>query len=120
MKEAWRREETLHRRHDSLTSDISASVTTAAKVLCNITSCDSCSSIKPLQTKVAQFLSNSRVPMETVALTYNILSQPAVAAMHCWHGNPTAFAKIMRILGPESDGCWGWDGSTGRAPGNPS
>ncbi|KAH0340979.1 hypothetical protein KCU74_g128, partial [Aureobasidium melanogenum] len=33
------------------------------------------------------------------------LSQPAVAAMHCWHGNPTAFAKIMRILGPESDGC---------------
>ncbi|KAH0101454.1 hypothetical protein KCU66_g14968, partial [Aureobasidium melanogenum] len=44
------------------------------------------------------------VPMETVALTYNILSQPAVAAMHCWHGNPTAFAKIMQIHGPGSDG----------------
>ncbi|KAG9590630.1 hypothetical protein KCU97_g7388, partial [Aureobasidium melanogenum] len=104
MKEAWWREETLHGRHDSLTSDISASITIAANVLCNITSCDSCSSIKPLQTKVTQFLSKSLVPMETVALTYNILSQPAVAAMHCWHGNPTAFAKIMQIHGPESDG----------------
>lgn len=79
-------------------------VTIAANVLCNITSCDSCSSIKPLQTKVTQFLSKSRVPIETVALTYNILSQPAVAAMHCWHGNPTAFANIMQIHGPESDG----------------
>lgn len=79
-------------------------VTIAANVLCNITSCDSCSSIKALQTKVTHFLSNSRVPIETVALTYNILSQPAVAAMHCWHGNPTAFAKIMQIHGPDSDG----------------
>ena len=47
--------------------------------------------------------------METVALAYNILSQPTVAAMHCWHSNPVAFAsghmqsKMMQIHGPESD-----------------
>jgi hypothetical protein len=58
---------------------------------------------------ITQFLNNSRVPMETVALAYNILAQPAVAAMHCWHSNPTAFAsghmqsKIMQMHGPESD-----------------
>jgi hypothetical protein len=58
---------------------------------------------------ITQFLNNSRVPMETVALAYNILSQPTVAAMHCWHSNPVAFAsghmqsKIMEMHGPESD-----------------
>jgi hypothetical protein len=47
--------------------------------------------------------------METVALAYNILSQPAVAAIHCWHDNSPAFAsahmqsKILQIHGPESD-----------------
>jgi hypothetical protein len=47
--------------------------------------------------------------METVALAYNILSQPTVAALHCWHSNPVAFAsghmqsKIMQMHGPESD-----------------
>jgi hypothetical protein len=58
---------------------------------------------------ITQFLNNSRVPMETVALAYNILSQPTVAALHCWHSNLVAFAsghmqsKIMQMHGPESD-----------------
>ncbi|KAI4716786.1 hypothetical protein E4T48_07031 [Aureobasidium sp. EXF-10727] len=108
MKEAWWREEALHGRCDSILSDMSPLFTIAADVLCNITACNSCKSVKPLLSMITRFLDNSRVPMETVALAYNILSQPAVAAMHCWHGNPAAFAsgqmsKIMQIHGPESD-----------------
>lgn len=84
-------------------------VATAAEVLCNITACDSCNSVKSLQSMITQFLDNSRVPMETVALVYNILSQPAVAAIHCWHGNSVSStsaqmqSKMMQIHGPESD-----------------
>lgn len=58
---------------------------------------------------ISRFLANSRVPIETIALAFNILSQPAVAAMHCWHGNPDVFSsshmqsKMLQIHGPESD-----------------
>lgn len=52
---------------------------------------------------ISQFLTNSRVPMETVALAYNILSQPSITAMHCWHSDPTVLTSMAHIHGPESD-----------------
>lgn len=58
---------------------------------------------------VTQFLVNSRLPVETIAIAYNVLTQPSIKSLHCWHGNPPAFAserlksKMLAIHGPESD-----------------
>lgn len=65
--------------------------------------------MKSLPNMITQFLVNSRLPVETIAIAYNILSHPSILPLHCWHGDSSAFAserlqsKMLTIHGPESD-----------------
>jgi len=58
---------------------------------------------------IARFLENAQLPLETVAIAYNILSSPRVASLHCWHDGMSAPQgehirdKMLEIHGPEAD-----------------
>ena len=58
---------------------------------------------------VTQFLANSQLPLETVAIAYNILASPRVTALHCGHVCPQDLAhqsirkEMTDIHGLEAD-----------------
>lgn len=57
---------------------------------------------------ITQFLDNFQPPREIVAIAYNIMADPRIARLHCWHGDASVFdsehmrAKMLDIHGPEA------------------
>ncbi|GAB7349012.1 hypothetical protein MBLNU459_g7985t1 [Dothideomycetes sp. NU459] len=107
VKEAWWTDESLDIQ--PFYSEGAASYAANANVLCTISSCTSCTAVKALPTMVTQFLINSRLPVETIAIAYNILAHSSIASLHCWHNSSSSFehehvqSKMLAIHGSESD-----------------
>lgn len=82
---------------------------TNANVLCTITRCHGCEAVKGLPAMIAQFLERSQLPLENIAVAYNILASPSISSLHCWHGARYGFAcdsmraKMIAVHGPEAD-----------------
>ena len=65
--------------------------------------------ITALPVMIARFLENAQLPLETVAIAYNILSSQRVASLQCWHNGMSPLQaergrdKMLEVHGPEAD-----------------